>query len=208
MKKKLTLVIVFLSLSFIFGYSVYSNNCPPSWIKISDTGFTCNQTTRDVTWRITWTDGNNETQSNFAHGNCLVGYFSTTTCPPIFEEPVTFPTSYNGRLQEEWSETAYDRRANGYDCENDTNPSFRRVATTHACATTGGGEVSYCSDPPPTYRCDLDVPETNCPYNTDNLFCNVSPILIDVTGDGFNLTDAANGVAFDIANHGDKQQVS
>jgi hypothetical protein len=65
-----------------------------------------------------------------------------------------------------------------------------------------------CPDPPPTYRCDLEVPQTNCPYNTDNSYCNVSPIVVDVSGDGFSLTDTANGVVFDIANHGDKQQVS
>ncbi|MFL6332805.1 MAG: hypothetical protein ACJ754_05600 [Pyrinomonadaceae bacterium] len=57
----------------------------------------------------------------------------------------------------------------------------------------GGG----CPDPPPTYSCGQVIPETNCPYNAlvDNT-C-YSPVLVDVNGDGFSLTDAAGGVAFD-----------
>ena len=66
------------------------------------------------------------------------------------------------------------------------------------CRQIFGPGPDDCPDPPPTYYCGDIVPETNCPYNywTDNN-CN-SPVLVDVNGNGFSLTDAAGGVAFDL----------
>src|SRR2546423_381174 len=55
-----------------------------------------------------------------------------------------------------------------------------------------------CTDPPPTYRCDVDIPDNNCPYNIGGGNCSSTPVLIDVEGNGFQMTDAANGVDFDI----------
>jgi hypothetical protein len=62
----------------------------------------------------------------------------------------------------------------------------------------GDGGFGGCPDPPPTFFCGDIVPETNCPYNyiTDGV-C-YSPVLVDVNGDGFSLTDAASGVLFDL----------
>jgi hypothetical protein len=42
------------------------------------------------------------------------------------------------------------------------------------------------------------LPQTNCPYNIDSNPCFASPILIDIAGNGFNLTDTTEGVDFDI----------
>jgi len=52
------------------------------------------------------------------------------------------------------------------------------------------------------------LPETNCPVDVQG--CGPSPILIDVVGNGFQMTDAANGVDFDIDGNSNqlKEQVS
>ncbi|MBC7932921.1 MAG: hypothetical protein H7Z38_20350 [Rubrivivax sp.] len=66
------------------------------------------------------------------------------------------------------------------------------------CISFFAGIPGDCPDPPMTFYCGDIVPETNCPstYFTDNN-CN-SPILVDVTGNGFALTDAVGGVDFDL----------
>lgn len=63
----------------------------------------------------------------------------------------------------------------------------------------GGG--FGCTDPG---RC------TNQAYFYDGCRCarDISPILVDVAGDGFNLTEAQSGVAFDMVGHVSKLQVS
>lgn len=38
--------------------------------------------------------------------------------------------------------------------------------------------------------------------------CGASPIVVDVTGNGFNLTNAASGVSFDINGDGNQEQIA
>jgi hypothetical protein len=60
-----------------------------------------------------------------------------------------------------------------------------------------------CPDPPPTYPCDYSIPETDCPYNID-IPCGATPILVDVAGNGFHLTDLQGGVSFDLDGNTDR----
>jgi hypothetical protein len=55
-----------------------------------------------------------------------------------------------------------------------------------------------CADPPPSYLCDAEIPDTSCPYEVGGGNCSSTPIVIDVLGNGFRLTDAQSGVDFDI----------
>jgi hypothetical protein len=83
-----------------------------------------------------------------------------------------------------------------------------------------------CSDTPPDCApygsCDdpdcmdmdyCDYPDNGCApgYGPTTRTCccvNLSPILVDVAGEGFNMTDAAGGVAFDMRGNGVSQRVS
>ena len=55
-------------------------------------------------------------------------------------------------------------------------------------------------------------PLTGCPYGYEytgnGCCCPVTPLLIDVAGNGFRLTDSAGGVSFDIANSGLSSRLS
>jgi hypothetical protein len=62
----------------------------------------------------------------------------------------------------------------------------------------GSGDFGGCPDPSPTFYCGQIMPETNCPYYYFTSGTCYSPVLVDVQGDGFSLTDAAGGVDFDL----------
>ncbi|HYX27947.1 MAG TPA: hypothetical protein VE863_05225 [Pyrinomonadaceae bacterium] len=66
----------------------------------------------------------------------------------------------------------------------------------------GGGGGDDCD-----HECDWDW-DCECDY-CDGWWCQyIDPILIDTSGRGFDLTDAAGGVAFDFFGHGKPRQVS
>lgn len=77
--------------------------------------------------------------------------------------------------------------------------------TSSACSATptsgGGGECSLY----PMYPCEQDFY-----WDTGTCACepNPSPILIDVAGNGFSLTNAANGVSFDLNSDGVPEKLS
>lgn len=88
---------------------------------------------------------------------------------------------------------------------------------------TCGQEFDTCvqlGDCCPGLHCDGGTCESNtgggCTYNSDcaegqtceNGTCYKTPIVIDVDGHGVDLTDAANGVSFDISGTGKKDQLS
>lgn len=203
MKIKLVFVLFLLCSGLYYGVVVLGG-CPPTWNVISETAFSCSNTLVDKTWRVYWQDGNTSTKGNSAQGQCS-GYFTTTECPPRFEEPRSFPTTINGDASEEWAETAYNRRYNG-GCKN---YGYNTETLTHSCRIYGGGEGGnwecdpYCGTGTPGNGLnDNYIPEdpTQC--------CDHSPIVIDVLGNGFNLTDVANGVVFDFNGDGVSHRIS
>jgi hypothetical protein len=72
-------------------------------------------------------------------------------------------------------------------------------------------------DPPPppppgggggTYVCENVPPGCECCYDYPSCTCILTPILIDVRGNGFNLTDARDGVNFDLDCDGNAERTS
>ena len=66
----------------------------------------------------------------------------------------------------------------------------------------GGYDCGKCSDGIDN-DCDGDIDQ----YDSGCVLCP-SPVLVDVLGDGFKLTDNANGVNFDLNNDGTKEHLS
>ena len=79
----------------------------------------------------------------------------------------------------------------------------------NACRTYGGTydySSCYCSGG----RCDSETGQAFCDAHDGDWIpstctCHYSPIIIDVTGEGFHLTDNALGVVFDLAGTGAEQ---
>jgi hypothetical protein len=71
-------------------------------------------------------------------------------------------------------------------------------------ATSGGGGGGGCPIFP-QFPCEQDFY-----WDTGTCSCeaNPSPILIDVAGNGFNLTDNRRGVSFDLNSHGVAEKLS
>ena len=60
-------------------------------------------------------------------------------------------------------------------------------------------------------RCDRSAAfKSRCvgPYDPETCTCDMSPIVIDVSGNGFNLTNAAGGVLFDLNSDGVRDSIS
>jgi hypothetical protein len=78
--------------------------------------------------------------------------------------------------------------------------------------------AAYCPAPtptptPPAYTCDYTESDVNCleaVCDGDGITrsCRPSPIIIDIAGNGFSLTDNAAGVAFDLDHNGFKERLS
>jgi hypothetical protein len=89
----------------------------------------------------------------------------------------------------------------------------RIVLATFSCSgCTSGGSCAACGYAPTGYYCSYSIDYTCWPYggcpsgttpeNTSGCCCFWSPILVDVLGNGFDLTDAAGGVQFDAGGDG------
>ena len=95
--------------------------------------------------------------------------------------------------------------------QNGYAPTPTPTPTPTPCVTLQCGNYQ----PLPPYTCYGDVNyclyESGCPEDLEpqgRCCCTPSPILIDVMGDGFHLTDKTNGVRFDLNGDGSAEQLS
>jgi hypothetical protein len=73
-------------------------------------------------------------------------------------------------------------------------------------------DVRPAPTPTPTPECTIELCEAGCAYSCAFGYCVgsgcASPIIVDVAGDGFELTDVEHGVMFDIEGDGVKEHLS
>ena len=116
-------------------------------------------------------------------GNCCADVASSNT---LAENPTCVDNDLDGWCQD-------------VDCD-DSHPDYNET-----CPPPGGQcEPEVCPNPcdfwnPDTCSCK-PLPAGECA--SPQAGCNCSPVLIDVQGDGFSLTDGINGVSFDLNRDG------
>lgn len=194
MKKYLTYLLALLALVMLHSPAAYSN-CNATWTSIIETQG-CPSLSKYQLWTITWADGNTSQKGNSGFGQCCWG----TECWPTFNQPVQITIYVQGAAHRRWSQTVYDQRCDWGACSNNSGP--KTIQDTHACPDLGGCRPVFTSvkgknpsDPPVSH---LGCATCNCE----------SPILIDTSGDGFNLTNFADGVSFDLNRDGTPEQLA
>lgn len=151
-----------------------------------------NSFTKTSSWYIGW-DCDFFFVQTFGMGKCIC---NNITCYPNFNAPFI-------NSQANWVQYVYDAVCNG-SCAQGSLHTFGQIRP-DCCYTTACGQ---CGLPPEAeyecYQCSggaMWYSSTGCCYYD-------TPVVIDVEGNGFDLTDAPNGVTFDIDNNGLQEHIA
>jgi hypothetical protein len=153
---------------------------------------------------ITYPDGHRDQIDTVGYGGCSSqGY----QCYPEFKTP----KSWDGH----WEQDIVDKRVIGGSVCTYINNEARHYESNHNCQIASDGTIcnTECFEPNAGCPCYGIIygRNNNTPLNTKPVFvkasystkplprcyCSSSPILIDLHGDGFQLTDTTRGVRFD-----------
>jgi len=213
---------LFILVVILFGSTLLTRadtgGCTPSGQNAGDTINGCPTVTGSPTpisktgnWTITWPDGYSDTLSPTGTGQCHNNWtccsttIGRTECWPLFYPPVeTSDGNFSIRVLSQTADKQDDV------CWNPCPSSTRRVycniskdetfPASHQCQGAGC-EPQMCDWP---YHSDM----YQCCCADGNGNCTGSPVLIDVAGDGFDLTNTAQGVRFDVNSDGTAEQTS
>jgi hypothetical protein len=190
--KRTSLILIILTCSALFTtISVIAVNCGDTWQtskpdEISGTMCSLSEEVKQTKyWKVFWVDGYERNDVPVSDtGWCEAGYVYNTYCYPEFSTPVW---SQDDSGYGEWDQVTRSSKYNSLvsvqacDLQNEAHHHYQR----HRCSSTQ--EPCYI-----TATC----PETG------------SPIAVDISGDGFSLTDATGGVNFDLDSDGTPEHLS
>lgn len=161
--------------------------------------------------KITFSDGDFDNVDTFGLGNCAspsIG--SQVKCYPDFNTPnpsaACNPSACNCVR---WSQFIQGKVANcgvfSCSCQNSVSHNqfyLEETCFNESCGCPPGQEMPVCESPNRPYL------DGCCCVAYEGGPCLESPILIDVAGDGFAMTDVANGTSFDLNVDGTKERLS
>ena len=198
--------------------------CGRNWEFISETypsGQQCVQEafTKQVTWQVNWNDGKNQWVAVIDQGRSNTNASPCVGCWPAFNPP--FFVHADPLSSTQWS-TFVEETSPGTIVNNQCTVSSIpwRHEYYHDCNPPGGGgnggggvcqyddtgcEDCVADDGLAWQNCrNLEAQWAGAPYCSCS---DPSPILVDVSGNGFALTNRANGVTFDLNDDGTKNKI-
>jgi hypothetical protein len=147
----------------------------------------------ELTQSVSCSDGDRTISYNYycPNSNLSTGNTLTIICPVTCTKCLVKPNLYN-------------QCPRGYYNDNGCCIPREQIACTtpaiNGSCPLGGPPDEFgmcCSSAdcgePVVYPCNAYLPANNCPYTFEQSPCPPSPVLIDVAGNGFDLTDAAEG---------------
>lgn len=208
-------------------------DCTPTDAHISDSYTNCqpyhNISRKTSSWEVSYPDGFFDSISSEGMGECADAFVCcdssahTTDCYPEFLTPVKSVGHWGQTVINRKATTAYRACPVGCNSGADVNcgeESRRTFTLDHTCASASGGGCTYQQYEGVASRgqCDIELPyvcwdgiNNDCDTGTDagdhDCVC-MSPIVVDTLGNGFEMTDGAGGVRFDLNNDGTPEQLS
>ena len=215
----LSLVFVFIALSVSVTTKgiAFEGSCTPTGTLVTETYTPCLNITKNSEWHIDWPDSyNSHIQLNGRgwcdSGNvCCDSTLRTTECWPDFDSPqATNNGKWSVRVTNKTTKSTNTTcpggcaNANVISCVSEGSTTF---AALHSCGSfedeSGGGASEGCQS---DFQCALiGCMECNCVFG---MCSSASPIVIDVSGNGFDLTNASLGVDFDLNGDGVARRVA
>lgn len=213
MKQKVSFTAIFLT--FCFGcFAWFSSlrlqhaaaaDCTPEGFNMNEEFVGCPNLNKKATWTVVF-PGAQFTVHPQGTGKCAQGHpccdktLRTTECWPAFNQPVASNGKWSLLVTNKIAQTTTQSCSFGcfdeikVSCVSSSSTTFK---VEHAC----GLAMQQCL---PTI-CGENEQQAAYP----NCHCEaISPVLIDVSGDGFNLTDGTGGVNFDLNADGVAERLS
>ena len=193
-----------------------ATGCDPEGTNQGETFQGCPNLLKRASWTIVFPDAqfwvDPVGSGSCASGNvCCDQTARTTECWPEFNQPVTSPGKWSLLVTNKNAATTVTTCSNG--CSNASVVSCVSAGSTttrveHTCQSSGGGGCPDGQIPP---ECDpgqgIDFENCCCVASAGGA-CLSSPVVIDVLGNGFQLTNVAGGVTFDLNGDGNPRKVS
>ena len=100
----------------------------------------------------------------------------------------------------------------GTTCQNASVPTTTVQMNDATKSGSCIADVRPTPNPTPTPECTIELCEAGCAYSCESQGCYgsgcASPVVLDLAGNGFDLTDVTHGVMFDIEGDGVKEPLS
>jgi len=157
-------------------------------------------------WTITWGDGSTENFDVDAHGDCTLPatiFNNPGKCQPKFNDPTFTYSTQNHITTTTATIVSVDAVADSnWNCSQTGAP--HQVSRSNTCDEFAAPSCGFQPSPCLSYDAECwDAATCSCQACPP-----ASPILIDVLGNGFNLSSAVGGVDFDLNSNGIAEHIS